>query len=174
MAAQPIESPAESIQENEDTQRDKFLTFHIDSEEYGIEIRYVTEIIGIQKITPVPEMPLHLKGVINLRGKIIPVMDVRLRFKLEARAYDERTCVVVVNVRDSAVGLVVDRVAEVLDIPESQIEAASTLGRGKSNAFLSGIGKIGDQIKILLDVNRLLYDEDWSAIAGAHKTEVIS
>ncbi len=171
MASQSTETSTELLEENEDTQRDKYLTFHIDTEEYGIEIRYVTEIIGIQKITPVPEMPEHLKGVINLRGKIIPVMDVRLRFRIPARAYDERTCVVVVNVRDTAVGLVVDRVAEVLDIPESQVEAAASLGRAKSNAFLSGIGKIGDKIKILLDVNRLLYDEDWSAVAAAHQDE---
>src|SRR5689334_21386438 len=84
--------------QDEDTQKDKFLTFHLGDEDYGIEIRHVTEIIGIQKITVIPEMPAYIKGVINLRGKIIPVMDVRLRFKLDARAYDERTCVVVVNI----------------------------------------------------------------------------
>jgi purine-binding chemotaxis protein CheW len=145
---------------NEDTQKDKYLTFHLGTEDYGIEIRFVTEIIGIQKITVIPEMPDYIKGVINLRGKIIPVMDVRMRFKLEARAYDERTCVVVVNINDTAVGLVVDTVSEVAGIPESQIESALGLNRGKANAFIQGIGKIGDDIKIILDVNKLLYDGD--------------
>lgn len=145
--------------EDEDTQKDKFLTFHLGDEYYGIEIRHVTEIIGIQKITIIPEMPAYIKGVINLRGKIIPVMDVRLRFRLEARAYDERTCVVVVNINETSVGLVVDTVSEVSDIPEASIEPATGLNRGKENAFIKGIGKIGEDIKILLDVNKLLYEE---------------
>ena len=122
---------------NEDTQKDKYLTFHLGSEDYGIEIRHVTEIIGIQKITVIPEMPDYIKGVINLRGKIIPVMDVRIRFRLPERAYDERTCVVVVNIRDAAIGLVVDTVSEVADIPESQIEPATGLNGSRSNAFMS-------------------------------------
>jgi len=150
---------------NEDTQKDKYLTFHLGTEDYGIEIRFVTEIIGIQKITIIPEMPDYIKGVINLRGKIIPVMDVRMRFKLEPRAYDERTCVVVVNIHDSAVGLVVDTVSEVADIPESQIESATGLNNNKSNAFIQGIGKIGDDIKIILDVNKLLFEGDITAIS---------
>jgi purine-binding chemotaxis protein CheW len=149
---------------NEDTQKDKYLTFHLGTEDYGIEIRFVTEIIGIQKITVIPEMPEYIKGVINLRGKIIPVMDVRMRFRLESRAYDERTCVIVVNINDTSVGLVVDTVSEVADIPENQIESASGLNRGKANAFIQGIGKTGDDIKIILDVNRLLYDGDLTTL----------
>lgn len=145
---------------DEDTQKDKFLTFHIAEEDYGIEIRHVTEIIGIQKITVIPEMPDYIKGVINLRGKIIPVMDVRARFGLDARAYDERTCVIVVNISDSSVGLVVDTVSEVADIPESQIESGSAFNKGKPSPFIQGIGKIGDDIKIILDVNNLLFNGD--------------
>jgi purine-binding chemotaxis protein CheW len=152
---------------DEDTQKDKYLTFHLGTEDYGIEIRFVTEIIGIQKITVIPEMPAYIKGVINLRGKIIPVMDVRMRFHLQARAYDERTCVVVVNIHDSAVGLVVDTVSEVVDIPSGQIESAAGLNRSKANAFIQGIGKIGDDIKIILDVNRLLYDGDLNVLSQA-------
>jgi purine-binding chemotaxis protein CheW len=151
----------------DDTQKDKYLTFHLGSEVYGIEIRNVTEIIGIQKITVIPEMPPYIKGVINLRGKIIPVMDVRMRFRIEPRAYDERTCVVVVDINDTSVGLVVDTVSEVADIPESQIESASGLSRGKYNAFIQGIGKIGDDIKIILDVNMLLYDGDLATVNTA-------
>lgn len=149
---------------DEDTQKDKFLTFHLGTEDYGIEIRFVTEIIGIQKITVIPEMPDYIKGVINLRGKIIPVMDVRVRFRIEPRAYDERTCIIVVNIRDSAVGLVVDTVSEVVDIPESQIESAAGLNRNISNAFIQGIGKIGEDIKIILDVSKLLFDGDFALL----------
>lgn len=151
---------------NEDTQKDKYLTFHLGTEDYGIEIRYVTEIIGIQKITVIPEMPEYIKGVINLRGKIIPVMDVRMRFRLEPRTYDERTCIIVVNIQETAVGLVVDTVSEVAGIPEAQIETASGLNRGKANAFIQGIGKIGDDIKIILDVNKLLFDADKAAFSA--------
>ena len=155
------------LAEDEDTQKDKYLTFHLGKEDYGIEIRHVTEIIGIQKITVIPEMPEYIKGVINLRGKIIPVMDVRMRFRIEPRAYDERTCVVVVNINDASVGLVVDTVSEVADIPESNIEPATGLNRSKGNAFIQGIGKIGDDIKILLDVNKLLYEGDMVALQEA-------
>ncbi|APG25235.1 MAG: chemotaxis protein CheW [Syntrophotalea acetylenica] len=140
----------------EDTQKDKYLTFSLADEVYAIDICYVTEIIGILKITKVPDMPSFIKGVINLRGKVIPVMDVRARFGLPAREYDERTCVVVVNVVDNAMGLVVDRVNEVMDIPAGQVEpppASKGSGRGK---YVKGIGKVEDEVKILLDVECLV------------------
>ncbi|HKL27331.1 MAG TPA: chemotaxis protein CheW, partial [Desulfuromonadales bacterium] len=98
---------------DEDTQKGKYLTFHLGKEDFGIEIRHVTEIIGIQKITEVPDMPDFVRGVINLRGQVIPVMDVRTRFRMQHRDYDERTCIVVVNVAEKTVGLVVDKVNEV-------------------------------------------------------------
>ena len=103
----------DAADEEEDTQQGKYLTFNLAKEDYGIEIKYVTEIIGIQRITEVPDMPDFLKGVINLRGKIIPVMDVRIRFSLPAREYDDRTCIVVVDIEGRAMGLVVDRMNEV-------------------------------------------------------------
>ncbi len=146
--------------EYEDTQRGKYLTFHLAKEDYGIEIRHVTEIIGIQRITEVPDMPDFVKGVINLRGKVIPVMDVRSRFHLPAREYDERTCIVVVNIDDKAVGLVVDQVSEVADIPENQIEPPPATGRGNASHYIQGMGKIGEAVKILLDVRRLLGGEE--------------
>ena len=145
--------------DDEDTQKDKFLTFRVGNENYGIEIRHVTEIIGIQKITAVPDMPTFVKGVINLRGKVIPVLDMRRRFALEDRDYDERTCIVVVNVAQAAVGLVVDTVNEVADIPEEQIEPAPEINKAGNNVMLQGLGKVGDEVKILLDVNRLLYEQ---------------
>ncbi|MFZ5645356.1 MAG: chemotaxis protein CheW [Bacillota bacterium] len=142
----------------EDIQEGKFLTFQLNSEEYGIEIRYVTEIIGMQNITEVPDMPLFVKGVINLRGKVMPVMDVRLRFGVEYRDYDDRTCIIVINVREQPVGLIVDRVSEVLDIPPGQIEPTPEMRKGRSNRFLQGMGKVGEKVKLLLDAEKLLFD----------------
>ncbi|MCB2183621.1 MAG: chemotaxis protein CheW [Desulfobulbaceae bacterium] len=153
--------------DDEDTQKDKYLTFRLAGEDYGIDIAFVTEIIGIQKITEVPDMPEFIRGVINLRGKVIPVMDVRLRFKLAPRDYDERTCIVVVDIEDNAVGLVVDEVSEVADIPESQVESPPQSGRGKSSRYLKGMGKIDEEVKILLNVDKLLYEEEMEAILEA-------
>ncbi|MBN1141887.1 MAG: purine-binding chemotaxis protein CheW [Deltaproteobacteria bacterium] len=144
---------------NEDTQKGRFLTFRLAREDYGIEIRYVTEIIGIQKITEVPDMPHFVKGVINLRGKVIPVMDVRLRFNLPPRDYDDRTCIVVVNVDEKSVGLVVDKVNEVASIPDDQIEPPPRADRDGCN-YIQGIGKMGEEVKILLEVKRLLFTEE--------------
>lgn len=142
--------------QNEDTLKDKYLTFSLADEDYGIEIRYVIEIIGIQKITKVPNLPIFIKGVINLRGKVIPVMDVRARFGLPARDYDERTCIMVVNIDGEAMGLVVDHVNEVADIPEAQVEPPPASGSSLAGQYVSGIGKIDDEVKILLDVKRLI------------------
>lgn len=154
-------------EDDEDTQKDKFLTFQVGNEEFGIAICHVTEIIGLQKITDVPDMPDFIKGVINLRGKVIPVMDVRSRFKMESREYDDRNCIVVVNINDKSVGLVVDRVSEVADIPESQVEPPAQIGAGTNSRYIQGLGKIGEEVKILLDVDRLLYAEELESIKAA-------
>jgi purine-binding chemotaxis protein CheW len=146
--------------EGEDTQQDKYLTFIINKEDFGIEIRYVTEIIGMQDITEVPDMPPYVKGVINLRGKVIPVMDVRLRFGAEERPYDDRTCIIVINIKEQPVGLIVDRVLDVLDIPKEEIEPPPHMHKGTSNRFVQGLGKVGDYVKVLLNAKRLLRDED--------------
>jgi len=152
--------------DDEDTQKDKYLTFRIATEDYGIAIANVTEIIGIQNITEIPEMPNYIKGVINLRGKVIPVMDVRLRFKLPPRDYDERTCIVVVEIDGSSVGLVVDTVNEVADIPEDQVEPPPKSKR-KGGSYIQGIGKIDKEVKILLDINKILYEEELEIISEA-------
>jgi len=159
-------------EDEEDTQKDKFLTFRVGHEDYGIEIRHVTEIIGIQKITAVPDMPEFVKGVINLRGKVIPVLDMRRRFSLEDRDYDERTCIVVVNVAEAAVGLVVDTVNEVVDIPEERIEPAPEINKGGNNLMIQGLGKVGEEVKILLDVNKLLNGQTPEPPAGAEQAAV--
>jgi len=140
----------------EDTQKDRFLSFRIKKEDFGIEIKYVTEIIVMQKITEVPNTLPFIKGVINLRGKVIPVMDVRERFNLETRTYDDRTCIVVVDVNETAVGLIVDTVNEVIDIPEEKKDPPPSTHAGFENTYINGMGKIGKRVMILLDVENIL------------------
>ncbi|MFZ5986043.1 MAG: chemotaxis protein CheW [Bacillota bacterium] len=149
----------ELIEQEEDTQKGKFLTFVLGSEYYGIEIKNVTEIIGIQPVTEVPELPEYIRGIINLRGKIIPVMDVRLRFKKEFREYNERTCVIVVDIKDTSIGLIVDSVSEVLAILDEDIIPPPDINKGFSNRYIKGIGKVGNDVKLILDCNMLLGDE---------------
>ena len=147
-------------EETEDMQEDKYLTFHLHNEEYGIEIKHVTEIIGIQNITAVPDMPHYIKGVINLRGKVIPVMDVRIRFLMPELQYNDRTCIIVINVNGQLIGLIVDYVSEVLDIPKTNVEPPPKINKGTGSKFIQGMGKVGDKVKILLNADKLLYEED--------------
>lgn len=148
----------------EDTQKGKFLTFSIGKEDYGIEIKYVTEIIGIQDITEVPELPDYIKGIINLRGKIIPVMDVRIRFRKPFREYNDRTCVIVVDIHDISLGLIVDYVCEVLDIQDEHIVPPPDFKTGFNNRYVRGIGKVGTGVKLLLDCDKLLNENEAAAI----------
>lgn len=143
----------------EDTQKGRFLTFYIGSDSYGIEIQYVTEIIGIQAITEIPELPEYVKGIINLRGKIIPVMDIRLRFKKEPREYNDRTCIIVVDISNLSIGLIVDSVSEVLTIPEEEIVDPPEMNKC-SNRYIKKIGKYGNEVKLLLDCDKLLTDDE--------------
>jgi purine-binding chemotaxis protein CheW len=153
--------------EEEDTQKDRYLTFSIGKESYGIEIRYVTEIIGIQAITELPELPEYVKGIINLRGKIIPVMDVRLRFKKEQKEYNDRTCVIVVDIKDLSIGLIVDSVSEVLTIPEQDIVEPPQMNKGFSNRYIKRIGKVGNDVKLLLDCEMLLTENEIEDLSEA-------
>lgn len=152
------------LEQNEDTQKGKFLIFAIGQEFYGIEIRCVTEIIGIQPITSVPEVPAYVKGIINLRGKIIPVIDVRLKFGKEPVPYDDRTCIVVIDIENMSVGLIVDNVAEVLTIPDENIVPPPDSKTGFHNRYIKGIGKVGTDVKLLLDCDKLLSDEETEVI----------
>lgn len=151
------------LQEAEETQKDLFLTFRLGDEDYGMEIFHVIEIVGIQKITNIPDMPEYIKGVINLRGSVIPVMDVRLKFGMPERQYDDRTCLIVVRVEETNTALVVDRVNEVSEIPSNQIEPAPRTGHS-SAGYISGMGKLGDSVKILLDMDELLNDSPSEAV----------
>jgi len=161
------ELSSEYVETAEDTQRDKFLTFSVGKEAYGFEIKYVTEIIGIQEITEVPELPNYIKGIINLRGKIIPVMDVRLRFKKEGREYNDRTCIVVIDIRDISIGLIVDHVAEVLVILPENIVPPPAIKIGFHNRYIKSIGKVGTEIKLLLDCDKLLNDEEIDTLSNS-------
>lgn len=171
MAGNSAEKNTQEVVENEDTQKDKYLTFHLAGEDYGIEIQYVIEIIGIQRITDVPDMPAFIRGVINLRGKVIPVMDVRARFNLPDRDYDDRTCIIVVNIDGTEVGLVVDEVSEVADIPGTNVEPPPKTGKGGSGQYIQGMGKINNAVKILLDVHKLLFSDEMMALIAKAQDE---
>jgi purine-binding chemotaxis protein CheW len=146
-----------------DTLSGKFLSFIIGNEQYGIEIRYVTEIVGIQDITEIPELPEYVRGIINLRGKIIPVIDMRLRFKKVFKEYDDRTCVIVVDFREKNIGLIVDRVSEVFTLSEEEVEPV----RGESvicgNRYIKEIGKVNNVVTLILDCEKSLQDEELPA-----------
>ncbi len=134
----------------------KYLTFVIGDVSYGLDLGTVTEIIGLQNITPVPDVPDCVRGVINLRGKVIPVMDVRARFNLETQAYHDRTCIIVIEVNGSSVGLVVDAVSEVLSVADEDIEPPPAVGLGLESRCISGLGKVGDEVKLILDAGILI------------------
>jgi purine-binding chemotaxis protein CheW len=148
------------IEQEEDTQKGKFLTFTLGKEAYGLDIKNVTEIIGIQDITEVPELPEYIRGIINLRGKIIPVMDVRLRFKKIFREYNDRTCIIVVEIKDISVGLIVDAVSEVITIQDDDIVAPPDLNKGYGDRYINGIGKVGKEVKLLINCNKLINDDE--------------
>ena len=148
----------------------KYLTFALAKEEFGLEILKVREIIGIMDITAIPQTPKHIKGVVNLRGQVIPVVDLRLKFGMEEADRTEETCIIVVEInsgdRTFQTGIVVDNVSEVLDIAAEDIEASPQLGSTVNTDFILGMGKVDDTVKILLNIDRVLGGEDFSGISG--------
>ncbi|MCI5614060.1 MAG: chemotaxis protein CheW [Agathobacter sp.] len=156
----------DELEVQRDTQKGKYVTFKSGNEYFGLKIQYVNEIIGYQEITAIPESEEYIKGLINLRGKIIPVIDVRLRFKQDPFEYTDRTCIIVINVNQLVVGLIVEKIAEVVEIQEENILPAPTIGKAdkSQNKYVYGIGKVGDQVKLLLDPDRLLNDDEKIAL----------
>lgn len=148
----------------EDTQHGKYLTFALDQEIFGIEIQYVTEIIGIQKITEIPEVPEYVKGIINLRGKVIPVIDVRLKFKKAAAEYDDRTCIVVVDINQTSIGLIVDNVNEVMNISDENIAPPPDVKGSFNNRYIKGFGKSEGAVQLLLDCEKLLMADELASL----------
>ncbi len=148
----------------------KYLTFDLADEEYGLEILRVREIIGMMEITPVPRTPDFVLGVINLRGKVIPVADLRLKFGLPYKEPDDRTCVIVVEVQSEGetvqMGIVVDRVNEVVDVKASEVEPTPSFGVALDTAFILGMAKVGNKVKILLDIDKVLTASEVAAMAS--------
>ncbi len=151
-----------------DNRAGKYLTFIVDQEEFGVAVLKVREIMGIQEVTAVPRTPVWMKGVINLRGKIIPVIDLRLKFGLAAAPYTERTCIVVVQIRSGAdllsMGIVVDEVSEVLTMSPGDIEDTPDFGSGVDTAYILGMAKIKGKVKILLDIDKVLTSHEISGL----------
>ncbi len=152
-------------EEEENTQANKYLLFKLENEVYGVRIADVLEIIEMQKITEVPDLPDYIRGVINLRGKVIPAMDLRKRFGLKERPFDNRTCIIIVNIDNSSIGLIVDTVAEVQDIPQNNIEPPPNF-KSDSNRqqYIAGLGKINDDVKIIIDSKKIVQDKDFEKI----------
>lgn len=151
----------------EDGEKGKFMTFQTGNEIFGISISYVNEIIVIQPITAIPEVEDYVKGLINLRGKIIPVIDVRARFNLEPIEYTDRTCIIVISVKNMSIGLIVERIAEVENIMDEDIVPPPKIGNRDNlkNKFVYGVARTGDTVKLLLDPEKLIKDEDFDSFA---------
>jgi purine-binding chemotaxis protein CheW len=148
----------------------KYLTFKLGREEYGVEILKVQEIIRKQEITRVPKTPEYVRGVINLRGKVIPVVELRAKFGMPSQEDTEKTCIIVIQFEAAGkaviTGVIIDEVKEVLDIQSGQIEDPPTFGGGDSSEFILGIGKIGDSVKLLLDIERVLNSAELASIGS--------
>lgn len=158
-------------EQNFATREGKYLTFSLENEEYGIGIIKVKEIIGMIAITPVPKTPGYVKGVVNLRGKVIPVIDLRLKFGMAQGEYNERTCIVVVEIAGLAnkipMGIVVDSVSEVLNIKFGDIEDTPNFGSHMETDYILGMAKTGGGVKILLDIDKVLNTDDLALLQSA-------
>ena len=157
-------------QTNGDRHSEKYLSFYVGAEEFAIGVLSVREIMGVLDITAVPQTPPYVKGIINLRGKVVPVVDLRLKFGMPPAEYTQRTCIVVVDVAGESgrllMGVVVDTVSEVLNVSSSEIEAAPDFGEGVAIPYLLGIAKCKGKVKLLLDIEKVLHTTD---LAGLQK-----
>src|ERR1700727_3044037 len=153
-----------------DQRAGKYLTFILGREEFAIRVLKVREIMGIQDITAVPQTPAYVKGVINLRGKVIPVVDLRLKFGLAEREYTQRTCIIVVQVHSGGVaiqsGIIVDEVSEVLNLAAAEIEDTPDFGEDVGTPYLLGMAKAKDSVKMLLDIDQVLANSETMSLAG--------
>ena len=160
--------PAVSAGPRIDHRAGKYLTFQIGNEEFAIQVVRVREIMGVQEITAVPQTPAHVKGVINLRGKVIPVVDLRLNFGLSELAYSQRTCIIVVQIESDSgsllMGIIVDGVSEVITLQAADIEDTPDFGKGVATPYLLGMAKIKGRVKILLDINVLMTSRELHGI----------
>ena len=155
----------EETQMKKDAELMQLVTFSIGDEEFGVDILKVQEIIRTMEITKVPRAPEFVEGVINLRGKVIPIVDLRKRFGLETRDHDKHTRIIVIEINQMIVGFVVDSVSEVLRIPANTVEPPPPVVSGLESEYISGVGKLQDRLLILLDLNRLLSGEEKDALS---------
>ena len=157
-----LQDEAGEGRDNGDTQKGKYMIFKSGNEYFGLEIQYVQQIIQYQTVTKIPETEDYIRGLINLRGRIIPVVDVRLRFCQGPCEYNDKTCILVINVKSTTVGLIVEQIAEVAEIKEENILPPPTIGRADRahHKYVYGIGKVGNTVKLLLDPEKLLYDDE--------------
>lgn len=169
-----LQKDTQAVSSEREAQKGKYMTFKSGNEYFGLKIQYVNEIIQYQPITAIPETEDYIKGLINLRGKVIPVIDVRLRFKQEPFEYNDRTCIIVISVKSTVVGLIVEKIAEVVEIKEENILPPPTIGRVDKvqQKYVYGIGKVGDTVKLLLDPDKLLNDEDLSVVEQANEMTI--
>ena len=149
----------------------KFLTFFMANEKYGLEILKVREIIGMMKVTSVPMTPAFVRGVINLRGKVIPVIDLRLKFGMEPKGNTERTCIILVHLARTAqemtMGIIVDEVSDVLDLNQGQIEPPPSFGPSVRTDFIFGMGKIDQTVMTILDIDRVFSEQEIAQVAAS-------
>ena len=153
----------------------KYLTFSLAQEDYGIEILKVQEIIGLMNVTNVPRTPEFIRGVINLRGKVIPVVDLRIKFGIEKKEDTEKTCIIVVQVEETSgehviMGIIVDEVCEVLDVKGDEIEPSPSFGASVDTDFIMGMGKAAQKVVMLLDVDRVLSKKEIEAVSQTSKS----
>lgn len=158
---------------NDDSQKGMFMTFQTGKEYFGISISYVNEIIGMQEITAIPEVDDYIMGLINLRGKIIPVIDVRVRFKMEPKEYTDRTCIIVIDVKSMLIGLIVEKIAEVNTIKDDDILPPPSFGQKgqEHNKYVYGLARTGESMKLLLDPEKLIKDDDLEALEELQEEE---
>jgi purine-binding chemotaxis protein CheW len=161
-----------AIAEAIETRAGKYLVFQLGSEEYGVPVIKVREIMGLQDITAVPQTPAHVKGVINLRGKVVPVIDLRARFSLTQAEYTQRTCIVVLEVVAAKaargglqMGVIVDGVSEVLNVQDNEIEDTPEFGGGTKVPFVLGMAKVKGKVKILLDIDQVLNSSELAGLS---------
>jgi len=171
LSAPASSAPASSVPPKADQRAGKYLTFTLGREEFAIQVLRVREIMGVQEITAVPQTPAYVKGVINLRGKVIPVVDLRMKFGMPELAYTQRTCIIVVQLEHAGMkvmtGVIVDGVSDVANMQGADIEDTPDFGRGVATPYLLGMAKIKGKVKILLDIDKVMTAQEVCGLAGA-------
>lgn len=169
-ATESLEAISSALEEI-DEMDGKYLTFFTDGQRFAIPIRDVMQIIGMQEITPIPHFPTYAKGIINLRGNIIPLIDVRIRMEKPETAYTERTCIIVADIRGLSFGFIVDEVDEVTEIDPEFVSKPPNISEDAENRYLTGIARMEEKIVLLLDAAKILHESEFEALASTAQKE---